>query len=60
MPLSVPTWAELLGSATRSAVHLEMRDTYAVEKARQGADEGQLLTLLGLADDPRNRLSVSR
>jgi integrase/recombinase XerD len=31
-----------------------------VEKARQGADETQLLTLLGLADDPRNRLSVAR
>lgn len=37
-----------------------LRDTYAVEKARQGADETQLLTLLGLADDPRNRLSVAR
>jgi integrase/recombinase XerD len=37
-----------------------LRDTYAVEKARQGADESQLLILLGLADDPRNRLSVSR
>jgi hypothetical protein len=31
MPLSVPTWPELLGSATRSAVHLEMRDSYAVD-----------------------------
>ena len=28
---SVPTWAELLGSATQSAVHLEMRDSYAVD-----------------------------
>jgi hypothetical protein len=31
MPLSVPTWPELLGSATSSAVHLEMRDSYAVD-----------------------------
>ncbi|WP_326729698.1 DUF6879 family protein [Streptomyces phaeochromogenes] len=31
MPLSVPTWPELLGSATRSAIHLEMRDSYAVD-----------------------------
>ncbi|AYD81631.1 hypothetical protein SEA_KROMP_30 [Streptomyces phage Kromp] len=31
MPSSVPTWPELLGSATRTAVHLEMRDAYAVD-----------------------------
>ncbi|WP_435233981.1 DUF6879 family protein [Streptomyces sp. Tue6028] len=31
MPSSVPTFAELLGSATHSAVHLEMRDSYAVD-----------------------------
>lgn len=31
MPSSVPTWPELLGSAERSAIHLEMRDTYAVD-----------------------------
>lgn len=31
MPSSVPTFAELLGSAARSAVHLEMRDSYAVD-----------------------------
>lgn len=31
MPSTVPTWPELLGSATRSAVHLEMRDAYAVD-----------------------------
>lgn len=37
-----------------------LRDTYAVDQARAGADEGQLLALLGLADDPRNRTSVSR
>ena len=37
-----------------------LRHTYAVEKAFQGADEEQLLALLGLADDPRNRASVRR
>ena len=37
-----------------------LRHTYAVEKAKQGADEVQLLALLGLADDPRNRASVRR
>ncbi|MFE6103171.1 DUF6879 family protein [Streptomyces laurentii] len=31
MPSNVPTWPELLGSATRTAVHLEMRDSYAVD-----------------------------
>ncbi|MCP3819087.1 hypothetical protein NLX86_13480 [Streptomyces sp. A3M-1-3] len=29
MPLSVPTFSELLGRSERSAVHLEMRDSYA-------------------------------
>lgn len=28
---SVPTWDDLLGSAHASAVHLEMRDSYAVD-----------------------------
>ena len=37
-----------------------LRNTYAVEKAKDGADEEQLLALLGLADDPRNRASVRR
>lgn len=37
-----------------------LRDTYAVNQARAGADELQLLALLGLADDPRNRMSVRR
>lgn len=30
MPSNVPPFAELLGACTRSAVHLEMRDHYAV------------------------------
>lgn len=37
-----------------------LRATYAVNQAREGADEEQLLALLGLADDPRNRMSVQR
>ena len=37
-----------------------LRDTYAVEQARAGADETRLIALLGLVDDPRNRLSVAR
>lgn len=37
-----------------------LRDTYAVEQARGGADETRLIALLGLVDDPRNRLSVAR
>ncbi|HEU5431466.1 MAG TPA: tyrosine-type recombinase/integrase, partial [Thermomicrobiales bacterium] len=37
-----------------------LRHTFAVERARAGADETDLLALLGLADDPRNRASVGR
>lgn len=37
-----------------------LRDTFAVEQARAGASEDDLLQLLGLADDARNRLSVQR
>jgi len=37
-----------------------LRHTYAVEQAKKGADEGELLARLGLADDPRNRASVRR
>jgi integrase/recombinase XerD len=37
-----------------------LRHTFAVEKAKAGADEGQLIALLGLVDDPRNRASVGR
>lgn len=37
-----------------------LRHTFAVERAKLGADERQLLALLGLADDPRNRESVRR
>ncbi len=37
-----------------------LRTTFAVEQARAGADQQQLLALLGLVNDPRNRASVDR
>ena len=37
-----------------------LRHTFAIDQARAGADRTQLLALLGLADDPRNRSSVDR
>ena len=37
-----------------------LRDTFAVELAKGGADEEELLRILGLADDARNRMSVQR
>jgi len=37
-----------------------LRHTFAVDRAKTGAGEEQLLALLGLADDPRNRGSVRR
>ncbi|HVF98996.1 MAG TPA: tyrosine-type recombinase/integrase [Chloroflexia bacterium] len=37
-----------------------LRDTFAVEQAKAGADEKKLLMILGLAPDSRNRKSVQR
>ncbi|HEX9987197.1 MAG TPA: site-specific integrase [Chloroflexia bacterium] len=37
-----------------------LRDTFAVEQAKIGADEKKLLLILGLAPDSRNRKSVQR
>lgn len=37
-----------------------LRDTFAVEQAKAGADEKKLLQILGLAPDSRNRKSVER
>ena len=45
---------------TKEITPVSLRHTFAVEKAKDGADEVQLLALLGLADDPRNRASVQR
>jgi len=45
---------------TKEVTPSTLRHTFAVERAKDGADEEQLLALLGLADDPRNRASVRR
>jgi integrase/recombinase XerD len=37
-----------------------LRDTFAVEEARLGANSTKLMLILGLAPDPRNRMSVER
>ena len=37
-----------------------LRDTFAVEQAKAGADEKKLLAILGLAPDSRNRKTVQR
>lgn len=37
-----------------------LRHTFAVERAKAGASESDLIALLGLADDARNRSSVQR
>ena len=37
-----------------------LRETFAVEQARAGATSEELIMLLGLADDSRNRQSVER
>jgi integrase/recombinase XerD len=37
-----------------------LRHTFAVERAKNGATAEDLLAVLGLADDPRNRASVNR
>ncbi|MFL5733667.1 MAG: tyrosine-type recombinase/integrase [Chloroflexia bacterium] len=37
-----------------------LRDTFAVEQSKAGADEKKLLQILGLAPDSRNRKSVQR
>ncbi len=45
---------------TKAVSPQTLRHTFAVEKAKNGAGEAELLILLGLADDPRNRASVAR
>lgn len=45
---------------TKDVTPNTLRHTFAVEAARAGADTLELLELLGLADDPRNRASVGR
>jgi hypothetical protein len=53
MPSNVPTWPELLGSAQHSAIHLEMRDSYAVDY-----EEGPFAQWrTGFRHDPADRAS---
>lgn len=51
---------EAAGLGREDVTPQTLRDSYAVDQARAGADESHLIALLGLADDPRNRLSVGR
>jgi integrase/recombinase XerD len=50
----------LAAGLTRHVSPQTLRDTFAVDRARAGATEEELLRLLGLADDTRNRMSVLR
>ena len=45
---------------TKRVTPQSLRDTFAVEQAKAGADEKKLLQILGLAPDSRNRKSVQR
>lgn len=49
-----------LAGIKRRVTPQTLRDTFAVDAAIDGLDEAQLLALLGLADDHRNRASVQR
>lgn len=63
LPQSVNKLVERVARAagiTRQISPQTLRDTWAVEQARAGASEEQLLAMLGLAEDSRNRLSVRR
>lgn len=53
MPSSVPPWPELLGAAKRSAVHLEMRDSYAVDYEKGPFAQWRA----GFRHDPADRAS---
>lgn len=45
---------------TKTVTPQTLRTTFAIEMARSGADQQDLLALLGLVNDPRNRASVDR
>ncbi|WP_432042020.1 DUF6879 family protein [Streptomyces cadmiisoli] len=53
MSLNVPTFPELLASASRSAVHLEMRDSYAVDYEKGPFADWRA----GVRRDPADRAS---
>lgn len=63
LPQSVNKLVERVAKAagiTKRITPQTLRDTFAVDRAREGASEEDLLRLLGLADDSRNRMSVRR
>lgn len=45
---------------SRAVTPQSLRDTFGTEQARAGRTEDELLSILGLADDPRNRDSIRR
>ena len=49
-----------MAGITKELTPQTLRATFAVDQARSGADQEQLLALLGLVNDPRNRQSVNR
>lgn len=63
LPQSINKVVERIAHAAGIAKRVSpqtLRDTFATELARAGASEQELLHTLGLADDPRNRMSVRR
>lgn len=63
LPQALNAWLHRLARASelaRPVTPQMLRDTFGVEQARQGKGEDELLAVLGLASDPRNRDSVRR
>jgi integrase/recombinase XerD len=63
LPQSINRLVERVAVAAgidKSVSPQSLRDTFAVNQARNGLDEGELLEILGLANDARNRTSVQR
>jgi integrase/recombinase XerD len=63
LPQSVNRLIERVAASagiTKTVSPQSLRDTFAVNQARLGLEEQQLLELLGLANDARNRTSVQR
>lgn len=62
-PASVNTMVDRVREAAgivKAVTPQTLRHSFAVERALDGASEDDLLAVLGLADDPRNRASVRR
>jgi len=62
-PASVNAMVERVRKAagiSKAVTPQTLRHSFAVERALAGATEDDLLAVLGLADDPRNRASVRR